>query len=153
MARGLEAPAREAKEDTLRRVGILTEAVEAAAGEVEAISALADSAAINALAAVKSEIAGEIRSAEGIEGLRAALGLLFERVEIVRTPIDPPPLTGIEAKIAHAQEHEYDDEEAVPALAVGDWTVTLYPRLEWIGDLDGYYREPAGCRSQSMSRR
>jgi len=83
-----------AKQDTLRRVGILTEAVEVAAGEVEAISALAESAAVNALAAVKSEIAGEIRSAEGVEGLRAALGLLFERVEIVRTPIDSPPLTG-----------------------------------------------------------
>jgi len=50
----------------------------------------------------------------------------------------------MEAEIAKAQASEYADEEAVPQLAVGDWTVTLFPRLEWVGDLDGYYREITG---------
>lgn len=62
----------------------------------------------------------------------------------------------MDAEIARAQEGEYADEEAVPQLAVGDWTVTLFPRLVWIGDLDGYYREitgrlPLAINESSMS--
>jgi hypothetical protein len=53
-------------------------------------------------------------------------------------------LTGIDAEVAKAQAREDADEEAMPQLAVGDWTVTLCPRLEWVGDLDGYYREITG---------
>jgi hypothetical protein len=63
---------------------------------------------------------------------RAALALLFERVEIVRAPANEPT--------PKADDPDLD----VPLLDVDKWTVALFPRQEWTGDLDGYWQEVVG---------
>jgi hypothetical protein len=35
-------------------------------------------------------------------------------------------------------------QDTARLLAAGQWTLALYPREEWVGDLDGYWREVAG---------
>jgi site-specific DNA recombinase len=105
--------------------------VKESAAETEAIAQIAGSAAVQALAKVRAQIAGEVTSAKDIDSLRATLGLLFERFEIARTPL---------SQIVDSGEPELN----VPLLAAGEWTVALHPRTEWIGDLDGYWREIAG---------
>jgi hypothetical protein len=116
----------------------LEQQVEASAAEVKALADLVDSAAVQGLATIKAEVAGQVASAGGIDSLRANLGLLFERFEIARMPADER--TEAEKQIAAAQAAEYEE----PLLSVGQWTVAMVPRAEWIGDLDGYWQEILG---------
>jgi site-specific DNA recombinase len=122
-----------------------------AAAEVEALSALADSAGVQGLATVKAQIAGEIAGADGLESVRANLGLLFERFEIARMPAKDER-TQVERTLAAMQDSEYAQGTAVPyelraddaPLEVGSWSVSLHPRIEWDDDFDGYWREILG---------
>ena len=107
----------------------MEQAAAAAQSDVETVSALAESAAIQGLASIQQRIAGEIEGADGVESVRAALATLFERFELARAPK------------GEAIPDGFDAELDVPMLSLSKWTVALYPRTEWQGDLDGYWRE------------
>jgi hypothetical protein len=82
-----------------------------------------------------------VRAADGIDSLRAALALLFDRFEIGRAPVERREL---EAEGEALPADGFDDGDVVPMLELGKWTVALYPREEWQGDLDGYWQEIVG---------
>jgi hypothetical protein len=91
---------------------------------------IADAAAI--IAALRESVAGTVKGAESVEGVRARLSLLFERFEIERVPDDP---------LSKAQAAEYGGELGL--LGVGGWVVVLVPREDstWAGDIDGYWEQ------------
>jgi site-specific DNA recombinase len=137
---------------TLGKRAQLEGQVAVSAAEAKAVTELADSSAIRGLANVRAEIAGQVAGSSGIDSVRASLGMLFERFEIARVTADTEPLTSSERAIAAAQAGEHDET----LLDLGQWTVAMYPREEWIGDLNGYWTEilgrvPLTIKEQSIS--
>jgi site-specific DNA recombinase len=123
---------------------IKTEAAEAKASlaKQESLSpaepqAVADTAAL--IAALRAEVAGEVSAAAGLDGIRARLGLLFERFE-VGMPAEGEPLTALEST-AVAAVAAADESDGLDAIDADKWVLVPVPRGEWMGELSDYWHE------------
>jgi site-specific DNA recombinase len=97
------------------------------------------------ISALRAEVAGEVKEAAGLDGVRARLSALFESFQIAVVADEGQPQSAAVQAVLEAQEREYADEPDPERIKVGgSWVVFPQPRGEWIGDLDGYWREILG---------
>jgi hypothetical protein len=75
--------------------------------------------------------------------VRARLSALFESFQIALVADDGKPQSEAVQAVLEAQEKEYADEQE-PIKVGNRWIVVPEPRGEWVGDLDGYWREILG---------
>jgi site-specific DNA recombinase len=125
--------------DELKRATAAREQLERNAQAIQAQSqtmAELDSAAVQGLAKLRDEIVSDVTAASGLDGVRASLMRLFDHFDVARVTADGSALSETDRAVMEAQETEHDE----PLLAAGQWVVVPFPREEWAGDLDGYWR-------------
>lgn len=91
--------------------------------------------ALRRVSELRSAVAGEIASAEGLEAVRTQLWRLFERFDIGRTDLPPDP--DMPREMVEARERALEEAKC-EQVTVGDgtWVVLPWPRPEVIDPLE-----------------
>jgi DNA invertase Pin-like site-specific DNA recombinase/predicted RNA-binding Zn-ribbon protein involved in translation (DUF1610 family) len=135
--------------------------LEAREAEVAAaLSAVDDSDgdAVRRLREIRAAVAGEVRSAEGLDAVRAALSRMFDGFTVARPVVgnldDLPP---VERAIVVQQDKALDramGEDGGTVLAVGTWEVIPWARDEIVAGVDEAWKPilrresmPVGART------